>query len=114
MLCSNASIKDERYGDPTELALLDYAKKFGWNKEEIEENKYQRLDELPFDSVRKMMSVLSHYEGKNIVFTKGALDSILKHTKNIYLDGKVRKITEKDISTINENSKIWLNKLIEF
>lgn len=106
MLCSNASIKDERYGDPTELALLDYAKKFGWNKEEIEENKYQRLDELPFDSVRKMMSVLSHYEGKNIVFTKGALDSILKHTKNIYLDGKVRKITEKDISTINENSKI--------
>lgn len=42
-----------------------------------------------------MMSVLSHYEGKNIVFTKGALDSILKHTKNIYLDGKVRKITEK-------------------
>ena len=51
MLCSNASINGDRYGDPTELALLDYAHTLGIEKEETEKNSEPRLDELPFDSV---------------------------------------------------------------
>ena len=56
MLCSNASIKGTRFGDPTELALLDYAKIFGLEKEQVEKDSEPRIDELPFDSIRKLMS----------------------------------------------------------
>ncbi len=105
MLCSNASIKGDRYGDPTELALLDYAKTFGYEKEVIEEKEQNRLDELPFDSVRKMMSVENSYNDKRIIYTKGALDSILKHTEYIEKNGVVSPITEEDIDAINRASK---------
>lgn len=105
MLCSNASISGDRYGDPTELALLDYAKTFNILKEETEEKSQPRLDELPFDSVRKMMSVENSFEGKKIIYTKGALDSILKHTEYIEIDGVVRPITKEDIDKINKASK---------
>jgi len=104
-LCTNASIKDERYGDPTELALLDYAHLYDWNKEDLEDSENKRLDEMPFDSVRKMMSTQNEYEGKKITFTKGALDSILKNTKKIMIDGKVREITFADLEMINNASR---------
>ena len=103
MLCSNASINGDRYGDPTELALLDYAKIFNVDKEETEKVQ-TRLDELPFDSVRKMMSTKNKYQGKEIVYTKGALDSILKNVKFIEINNKVRPITKADIENINRAS----------
>ena len=107
MLCANASIKDGRYGDPTELALLDYAKTFDWEREEFENGSYKRVDELPFDSVRKMMSTRNEYEGKTINFTKGALDSILKHTNKILINGNVREIKPSDLERINEISTMY-------
>lgn len=104
MLCSNASINGDRYGDPTELALLDYAKLFSYNKEEIEEKEENRIDELPFDSVRKMMSVETTCHGKRIIYTKGALDSILRCTTRIYKNGQVDNITDEDIKKIEDAS----------
>lgn len=105
MLCSNASISGDRYGDPTELALLDYAKTLGIEKEETEKNSQPRVDELPFDSVRKMMSTENKLsDGRKIIYTKGALDSILKHTDFIDINGEVRPITEQDIDDINKAS----------
>ncbi len=106
MLCSNASINGDRYGDPTEIALLDYAYKFGIEKEKTEKESQERVDELPFDSVRKMMSVRNKFEGKELIYTKGALDSILKHTDYIVIDGTVREITDEDIKRINEASRM--------
>ena len=105
MLCSNASIANDRYGDPTELALLDYAKTFYLEKEETEKTSQPRVDELPFDSVRKMMSVENRTDKGNIVYTKGALDSILKHTKYIKVNDVIRDITPEDIENINKASK---------
>ena len=101
MLCSNASISGDRYGDPTEIALLDHAHLYGIEKEETEKKEEPRIDELPFDSVRKMMSVENRIGDKRIIYTKGALDSILKHTEYIQIDGEVRRITEEDIQKIN-------------
>ncbi|MFA6624686.1 MAG: calcium-translocating P-type ATPase, PMCA-type [Bacilli bacterium] len=103
MLCSNASINGDRYGDPTELALLDYAKLLGIDKEDTEKNSEPRIDELPFDSVRKMMSTAHKTkDSKKIVYTKGALDSILKHTTMIRINGVDRPITDKDCDEINK------------
>lgn len=104
-LCSNASIHaGQAYGDPTEVALVEFSNLFG-NTKEVIENKHPRLNELPFDSVRKMMSTQHKYEDKTISFTKGALDQILKHTKFINDNGIVRKITKEDISIIMNESK---------
>lgn len=104
MLCSNASINGDRYGDPTELALLDYAHTLGIDKEETEATSQPRLDELPFDSVRKMMSTENRIGNRRIIYTKGALDSILKHTDYIDINGEVRPITSQDIADINAAS----------
>ena len=98
-LCSNASVDDGVYGDPTEIALVEYANKMNQHKGDLEKNA-PRVDEYPFDSVRKMMSTQHAYEGKKIIFTKGAIDSILKVADRISIKGKVRKITEEDKKNI--------------
>jgi Ca2+-transporting ATPase len=103
MLCCNASINGDRYGDPTELAFLDYAKTLGISKEKTEEESQPRIDELPFDSVRKMMSTEHQLkDGRKIIYTKGALDSILKHVDSIEINGQVRPITQADMDAINK------------
>ena len=94
-LCSNASVDEGLYGDPTEIALVEYANKMNQHKADLEKQA-PRVDEYPFDSVRKMMSTQHQYNGKKIIFTKGAIDSILKVADQIEINGKVRKMTTED------------------
>ena len=94
-LCSNASVSDGVFGDPTEIALVEFANKLNLEKNDLEISA-PRLDEYPFDSVRKMMSTKHKLKDEEIVITKGAIDSILKHTTKITINGKVRSITEVD------------------
>ena len=98
-LCSNASTDNGVYGDPTEVALVEFANKLNRHKGDLEKE-YPRVDEYPFDSVRKMMSTKHQYKDKNIIFTKGAIDSILKCATKIEINGKVRKISEEDKKNI--------------
>ena len=98
-LCSNASVDDGVYGDPTEIALVEYANKMNQHKGDLEKEA-PRVDEYPFDSVRKMMSTQHAYQGKKLIFTKGAIDSILKVADRIEIKGQVRKITEQDKKNI--------------
>ena len=98
-LCSNAYVDEGLYGDPTEIALVEYANKLNQHKADLEKVA-PRVDEYPFDSVRKMMSTQHEYDGKKIIFTKGAIDSILKVATKIEINGKVRELTEKDKENI--------------
>ena len=98
-LCSNASVDEGLYGDPTEIALVEYSNKLDQHKSDLEKIA-PRVDEIPFDSVRKMMSTQHDYTGKKIIFTKGAIDSILKVADSILINGKERKITDKDKTNI--------------
>ena len=98
-LCSNAYVDEGLYGDPTEIALVEYANKLNQHKADLEKEA-PRVDEIPFDSVRKMMSTQHEYKGKKIIFTKGAIDSILKVATRIEINGKVRNITPKDKENI--------------
>ncbi|MFA5421802.1 MAG: calcium-translocating P-type ATPase, PMCA-type [Bacilli bacterium] len=102
-LCSNASIDSGVYGDPTEIALVEFAKKIGLCKKDLD-CQHPRINELPFDSVRKMMSTHHEHTSGPIVFTKGALDSVIKHTTHILIDGKVRPITKDDLKKISDGS----------
>ena len=98
-LCSNAYVDEGLYGDPTEIALVEYANKLNQHKADLEKVA-PRVDEYPFDSVRKMMSTQHEYNGKKIIFTKGAIDSILKVATKIEINGVVREITAKDKENI--------------
>ena len=98
-LCSNATVDEGLYGDPTEIALVAFANEFDMHKANLE-SATPRIQELPFDSVRKMMSTMHDDNGKKIIYTKGALDSILAHTTKILVNGEVRLITKEDVDTI--------------
>ncbi len=104
VFCNDAKQGKVGYvGDPTEVALLNYARKNGYVKEEIEN---KRLKENSFSSSRKMMSTLNLVDGKKILFIKGALDRILpKCTKIAKGDGAV-VMTENyraEIEKVNSN-----------
>ncbi len=77
VLCNDAALSESGpTGDPTEVALLEAGARAGLTREELERS-HRRVQELPFDSDRKMMSVVSEWEGGWRIFTKGALDSLL-------------------------------------
>ena len=93
VLCSDAQVGKNGYvGDPTEVALLNYAKKNGVLKEELS---CKRLKENSFTSARKMMATLNEVEGKKILFVKGALDRILEKCSFIAKDDIVLPMNEK-------------------
>ena len=76
-LCSNAGIDEGQYGDPTEIALVAFANEMHFPKGKLEKET-PRIEELPFDSVRKRMSTLHQDGEQKILYTKGAMDSILE------------------------------------
>lgn len=100
-LCSNASIENGEYGDPTEIALVDFARKLNLSKKRLESDE-PRIEELPFDSVRKMMSTYHHANKKSVMYTKGAIDSILNIATKIIDNGIIRDMTEDDKQKIME------------
>lgn len=78
MLCSDGVVEidgdeEKHIGDPTETAIVLAAYRNGMKKGEYS-RRYPRLSEIPFDSKRKAMSTVNHFEGKNVVIVKGAFD----------------------------------------
>ena len=94
ILCNDATSKDgNQTGDPTEIALIDVGNKINILKEDLNK-KYRRVNEVPFDSDRKLMSTINVYEDKYNVFTKGAIDSILKISNKILINGEIKEFTK--------------------
>lgn len=100
-LCSDATVDHGVYGDPTEIALVNFANVIDHHKDDLEK-RTPRVLELPFDSVRKMMSTLHQTEKGFVQYTKGAMDNILKFTTHIIINGVTREITKKDLENINK------------
>ncbi len=89
VLCNNAVLSEnDGAGDPTEIALLVAAKKFG-----ISKNGYTRLSEIPFDSESKRMSVTVSGQNGTKTYTKGAPDVILKTCRMIYTESGIIPLT---------------------
>lgn len=99
ILCNDAT---SEIGDPTEIALVNLSEiHYNVSGKELK-NSYPRISEIPFDSDRKLMSTVHNIDGKIMMFTKGALDSILPRTKKILINGEVRDITSEDIKNIEK------------
>ncbi len=93
-LCNDAIYTDGNVmGDPTETALSDYMgiEEYEWIRKE-----YPRISEVPFDSDRKLMSTFHVIDGAKTMYTKGAIDNILRRVTGIYENGEERTITEED------------------
>lgn len=79
----NEEVKNKKIaiGDPTEIAILEFALK---NKISILniKNQFKRIGEIPFDSDRKLMSSINLIDGKKILIVKGAPEIIFSKCKN--------------------------------
>ncbi len=102
MTLCNDSVQNKAtfMGDPTETALCYFSQKCGFSKKEAEK-KFERLDEISFDSNRKLMSTLNRTDDGEFVFTKGAVDNILRICDKIQINDKIFPLTDEIISQIS-------------
>ena len=104
VLNNDAVLADEKeIGDPTECALLAMARDSGL-EDGLLRNALPRLEEIPFDSERKLMSTKYCIDGASVILTKGALDVLLNRTAFLCTQDGVREITEEDKETIQRKN----------
>ncbi len=107
ILTNDSSIVDGKgIGDPTEFALVEMGRKATVDENLLREL-MPRLEEIPFDSDRKLMSTKYKLHGVPTVLTKGALDVLLDRTVKIRMEDGIRDITKEDKEAI-------LKKNLEF
>lgn len=105
MLCNHSSlIRDKDHyridGDPTEGALLVAGMKAGFLREQLLQE-YKIIQEFPFDSSRKMMTIIiENKRGERYAITKGAPDILLKLSVSVYVGGKIQLLSQS-----------WLEKI---
>ena len=69
-----------------------------------------RIDEVPFDSDRKMMSTINKHNEDITLYTKGSFDSIISHCKYIYEDGKEELLTDEKRNILRNVEALEANK----
>ncbi|NLW01484.1 MAG: calcium-transporting P-type ATPase, PMR1-type [Clostridiales bacterium] len=110
ILCNDTQIIVESegkktVGDPTETALVELGLKAGLDKDVLDAD-MPRVDELPFDSERKLMSTVHRINGKYRVFTKGAPDVLVSRCNRILLNGDIVELSHQQtelIQNANDN-----------
>lgn len=102
VLCSDATNYDGvEIGDPTEVALVNLADRYGISTRELRE-KFPRLAEVPFDSDRKLMSTVQELDGEYRMITKGAVDVLLARTAMHATEAGVRPFTKEDEARLQQ------------
>ena len=96
-LCNEAIIENnEVKAEPTEKAIFEYSLNY------YDKKSRPRLDEIAFDSNRKMMTTINNCGNNTYSFTKGAYDRIINKCKYILINGKVEELNQIHIAKINK------------
>ena len=95
MLCNDTKVAKDKTltGDPTETALIDMAFELDFQPSVLEQ--YPRIQELPFDSERKLMTTVHKLQDKYIVYTKGGVDELLQKCNSYVVNGEVKQDLEE-------------------
>jgi Mg2+-importing ATPase len=91
LLCNSAAVGDTIVGNPMDTAIWEYAKK--GNKEQNALS-YVKVDEIPFDYQRRIMSVVVKNNGESILISKGAPESIFARCTHADLSGRIEPLEE--------------------
>ena len=105
-MCTDCEIAQngEVTGDPTEAAIVNKAMQYGINKDRLYSN-MSRINEIPFDSDRKLMTTIHKIGDRYRVITKGAVDVLLDRCEKTYDDEDIRNITsQKKEEILNKNT----------
>ena len=115
-LCNNSEIRHENkqfkvIGDPTEGALITMVQKSGFLIEDFK-SRYTKIHEFPFDSNRKLMTVLvmENSTKKYYAFSKGAPASILESCSEILKNGRSRDLTPAHQGEIGSKNAVMAEK----
>lgn len=108
LLCNDSSIVEkgeqiQEIGDPTEIAMVSLANKFGFSKS-LEEEKYPRVAELPFDSERKLMTSVHKIGEDYYSFTKGAPDVILNRSSHYFSEDEISLLNDEKYDDLNDKN----------
>ena len=105
MLCNDTKVSTDGKltGDPTETALVDMAFKLSFDPSIYE--RIPRVQEIPFDSERKLMTTVNKVNDKFIVYTKGGIDELLEKCSSYQISGEIKQDTQsfKKYHSIIEN-----------
>jgi len=118
VLCNDALLKKSPesgdwsiIGDPTEGALIAAAAKGGFWQEEIMQ-RFPRIQEIPFDSSRKMMTTFHEIDGKILSLCKGAPDIVLNRSSHIAVNGLVQPLTEQIAASVSMANKTMASRAL--
>ena len=91
MLCNDTKISEDKKltGDPTETALVDMAFKLDFDPSVY--GMFPRIEEIPFDSDRKLMTTVHEENDKYVVYTKGGVDELLSICNSYLLKGDIKQ-----------------------
>ena len=105
MFCNDTKISKDGTltGDPTETALVDMAFKLDFDPSIYDRT--PRVEEIPFDSDRKLMTTVNEMDGKYIVFTKGGVDELLNNCNSYLLNGEIKQNLSEYIKTIKQENE---------
>lgn len=106
-ICSCVKEKGGKFtGDPTEIALKKFARGNG-----IKDG-YTVTGEIPFSSERKMMTVRAEKDGKSLIFSKGAPETITAKCAYVYENGAVRAMEKADGEKIKQANREMANSAL--
>lgn len=92
-------------GEATEVAISNAAMQAGISKSFLYDE-MRRINDIPFDSKRKMMTTIHRYGNKYRIITKGAPDVLLKRCTHYYQNGQIDSIFSKKESIYEQNNQM--------
>lgn len=91
-------------GDPTEIAIVEECNKIGKTKKSLY-NQFERINDIPFDSSRKMMTTIHKFGNKYRIITKGAPDVLLKKCNKFYSENNILSLGISTIKLIEQQNE---------
>lgn len=113
MLCNDTKVgrDDKLTGDPTETALVDMGFKLGFRPDLFEQ--MPRVQEIPFDSDRKLMTTVVRYnDNKYIVYTKGGVDELLDRCNSYVMANEIKFDIEEYTKIIDRENEVMAKEAL--